>query len=54
MNNIKYQPSTVKFRDFSNYDINVINNELLLKNWDVVYNATSPNIAYDNLISILL
>ena len=28
MNNIRYQPSTITFRDFSKYNIDTINNEL--------------------------
>ena len=29
--------------DYRNYDVNVINNELLNINWDGVYNSYSPN-----------
>ena len=54
MNNIKYQPSYISFRDFSNYNINKVNNELLASSWESVYNATSPESAYINFSSIIL
>ena len=54
MNNIKYQPSYISFRDFSNYDIDKVNNELLASSWESVYNATSPESAYNNFSSIIL
>ena len=54
MNNIKYNPSLITFRNFSNYDVSVVNNELLNSNWDAVYNATSADLAYKSLTSIPL
>ena len=36
VNNIKYESETIRYRDYENYDVNVINNELLNINWDGV------------------
>ena len=54
MNNIRYQPSTITFRDFSKYNTDTINNELLSSDWESVYNSISPELAYTNFTSILL
>ena len=54
MNNIKHQPSIITFRDFSDYNIDTVNNELLASSWDSVYSSSSPEVAYNNLTSILL
>ena len=43
VNNVKYESETIRYRDYKNYDVNVINNELLNINWDGVYNSYSPN-----------
>ena len=54
MNNIKFKSQTISFRDFSKYDVNQINNELLNTDFSLVYNTLSVNEAYNNLSSILL
>ena len=43
VNNVKYESETIRYRNYKNYDVNVINNELLNINWDGVYNSNSPN-----------
>ena len=43
MNNIKHKPETIRCRNFKNYNIDQINNDLLNKKWDHVYNTNSPN-----------
>ena len=43
MNNIKHQPSIITFRDFSDYIIDTVNNELLASSWDsVTISASQP------------
>ena len=37
INNVKYEPETIRCRDYKIYDVNVINNELLNINWDGVF-----------------
>ena len=54
MNNSKFKPSNITFRDFSNYNVNDINNELLNANWETVYTSTTSNEAYNNTKHILL
>ena len=54
MNNIKFKPTIINFRDYSNYDVNVVNNILLNLNLDTVYNALTPDEAFSNLKSMLL
>ena len=39
----KYESETIRYRDQKNYDVNVINSELLNINWDGVYNSNSLN-----------
>ena len=53
MNNIKYKPETIRCRNFKNYNVNQINNELLNKGWDFIYSTTSPNAALSYFISTL-
>ena len=53
VNNIKYESETIRYRDYKNYDVNVINNELLNINWDGVYNSNSPNQGLNIMKSIL-
>ena len=53
VNNIKYESETIGYRDYKNYDVNVINNELLNINWDGVYNSNSPNQSLNVMKSIL-
>ena len=43
VNNVKYESETIRYRDYKNYDVNVINNELLNINWDGVCNGNYPN-----------
>ena len=52
-NNIKYESETIRYRDYKNYDVNVINNELLNINWDGVYNSNSLNQGLNVIKSIL-
>ena len=53
VNNVKYESETIRYRDYKNYDVNVINNELLNINWDGVYNSNSPNQSLNVMKSIL-
>ena len=54
MNNIKFKSTIITFRDYSYYDVNDVNNILLSSNWDTVYNALTPDQAFNNLKSMLL
>ena len=53
VNNVKYESETIRYRDYKDYDVNVINNELLNINWDGVYNSNSPNQSLNVIKSIL-
>ena len=53
LNNVKYESETIRYRDYKNYDVNVINNELLNINWDEVYNSNSPNHSLNVMKSIV-
>ena len=52
VNNV-YESETMRYRDYKNYDVNVINSELLNINWDGVYNSNSPNQSLNVMKSIL-
>ena len=52
VNNVKYESETIRFRDSKNYDVNVINNELLNIDWDGVCNSNSPNQSLNVMKSI--
>lgn len=54
MNHIKLKSKIISFRDYSKYDVDQINNELLNTDFSSVYNTLSVNEAYNNLSSILL
>ncbi|XP_066929954.1 uncharacterized protein [Clytia hemisphaerica] len=53
LNHFKYEPETIKCRDFSKYNVDTINNELLNVDWNVVYSTTCPVNALTHLLSIL-
>ena len=53
VNNVKYESETISYRDYKNYDVNVINTELFNINWDGVYNSNSPNHSLNVMKSIL-
>ena len=53
-NNIKYEAETIKCRDFSRYNVDIINNELLNAEWKSVYDSNCPVHALKNLMSILV
>ena len=53
VNNIKCELETIRYRDYKNYDVNVINNELLNINWDGVYNSNYLNQGLNVIKSIL-
>ena len=53
-NNIKYEAETIKCRDFSRYNVDIINNELLNADWKSVYDSNCPVHALKNLMSILV
>ena len=53
INNVKYESETISYRDYKNYDVNIINNELLNINWDGVNNSSSPNQSLKVMKSIL-
>jgi hypothetical protein len=54
LNSFKYQPEVINCRDFSKYDINAINNDLLNADWEQVYNSQSSDTAYARLKNILM
>ena len=49
---LKYESETIRYRDYKNYDANVINHKLLNINWDGVYNSNSPNQSLNIIKSI--
>ena len=53
MNNVKYQPITIHCRDYKNYNVDAVNNELLNKDWNLLYQMTSPVGALSYFTSIL-
>ena len=53
MNNVKYQPRTIKCRNYKNYDVDAINNDLLKKDWNRVYRTTSASKALNYFLSVL-
>ena len=53
MHNIKYQPKATRCRNYRSYDVDFINNDLLNKDWNPIYQATSPNTALKYFISII-
>ena len=53
MHNIKYQPKTIRCRNYRIYDVDSINNDLLNKDWNPIYQTTSPNTALKYFISII-
>ena len=53
VNNVKHESETIHYRDYKNYGITFINNELLNINWDGVYNSNSPNQSLSVMKSIL-
>ena len=53
VNNIKYESETIRYRDYENYEVNVINNKLLNIGWDGIYNSNSPNQGLNVMKSIL-
>ena len=52
VNNVMYQSETIRYRDYKNYDVNVINNELL-NIYSIVYNINSTNQSLNLMKSIL-
>ena len=53
LNNIKFNPKTIKCRDYKNYDQTTVSAELAVVNWDIVYNTPEPDTAWNNLQQIL-
>ena len=54
MNNIKYNPVTIRCRDYRNYNVNEINKTLSLnKNWVNLFATTSPSVAWKAMSKIL-
>ena len=53
MNNVKYQPKIIHCRNYKNYNVDAINNDLLNKDFDSIYNMTSPVAALTHFKSIL-
>ena len=54
MNSSRYEPETITCRDFSKYNVDEINNELLDANWDSVYDSQFPVVKLNNFSTILL
>ena len=53
LHNIKFNPRTIKCRDYKNYDQTTVSAELSVVNWDIVYNTPDPDMAWSNLQQIL-
>ena len=53
LNHIKFEPETIKCRDYSKYNVDTINNELLNIDWSAVYNSACPIDSLHKLSSIL-
>ena len=53
INHIKYEPETIQCRNFSKYNVNDINNELLDADWNTIYNTMCPINALQSLVQIL-
>ena len=53
LNNIKFNPRTIKCRDYKNYDQTTGSAELSVVNWHIVYNTPDPDMAWNNLQQIL-
>ena len=53
LNNIKFNPRTIKCRDYKNYDQTTVSGELSVVNWDIVYNTPDLDMAWYNLQQIL-
>jgi len=53
MNNIKYEPQTIRCRDYRKYNINEINNVLENADWNQVYQKTSSGEAWNKMEIIL-
>ena len=53
LHNIKFNPRTIKCRDYKNYDQTTVSAELSVVNWDIVYNTPDPDMAWNNLQQIL-
>ena len=53
LNNIKFNPRTIKCRDYKDYDQTTVSVELSVVNWDIVYNTPDPDMAWYNLQQIL-
>ena len=53
INNTKFSAKTIRCRDYSNYDVTIIRNELSLENWEDVFDAKEPNVAWNSLESKL-
>ena len=53
LNNIKFNPRTIKCRDYKNYDQTTVSAELSVVHWDIVYNTPDPDTAWNNLQQIL-
>ena len=51
--NVKYELETIRYRNYKNYDVSVINKELLNINWDGVYKSNSRNQSLNVMKSIL-
>ena len=53
LNNIKFNPRTIKCRDYKNYDQSTVSAEPSVVNWDIVYNTLDQDMAWKNLQQIL-
>ena len=53
MNNIPYQPETIRCRNFKEYDVGTINNDLRNKDWKPVFNTSSPSHAWSHMKFLL-
>ena len=53
MNSSRYEPETITCRDFSKYNVDEINNELLDANWDSVYDSQFPVVKLKNFSNLV-
>ena len=53
LNNIKFNPRTIKCRDYKSYYQTIVSAELPVVNWDNLYNTPDPDMTWNKLQQIL-
>ena len=49
LNNIKFNPRTIKCRDYKSYYQTIVSAELPVVNWDNLYNTPDPDMTWNKL-----